>query len=304
MRNISCAACAASVALGATYRVAEQTPLCEPCANAALKRLGLKKVPAGTVARNIDPTICVRCGTDWGTSELARVGSSPLCATCTAYVRNYPFPRWAKISFAVLMVVVVADGIINARYVLALRELKQSVRLAQAGRVDEAANEMESAARHVKGVREVEMAAATFRGISLLNHNRSAEAEKLLRKVRADGGSNETVENALLMAQIGVAFDRHDYDTFLAHSMTLVQKMPNTARAVATVASAYACKFAVSGKEEFRTASLDYLERARHVEQKDPDFAEYEARIRHRLSSREIIDAAEYHRRFGGKGAH
>ncbi len=52
MRKTPCAACAADVSLGETFRVAGKTPLCEPCANAALQRLGLKTVPAGTVERN------------------------------------------------------------------------------------------------------------------------------------------------------------------------------------------------------------------------------------------------------------
>ena len=301
MRKTPCAACAADVALGETFRVAGKTPLCEPCANAALQQLGLKTVPAGTVERNIDPTLCGRCGVDWGTAELGRVGSTPLCATCTAHVRNFPFPRWVKVSFAVLMVVVVADAIINARYVFALRALKQGSRLAQAGNVDGAADQLEAASRHVKGSREVHLAAVTFRGISLLNHDRAAEAEKVLEKEHPDG-AHELYEFALLSAHIGAAFDRHDYDAFLAHAKTFLEKMPKSSRALGSVSSAYACKFAVSGNEEFRTASLDFLERARHAEEKDADFVEYEARIRHRLATREIIDAAEYRRRFG-KGA-
>ena len=285
MRKTSCAECAADVALGATYRV------------------GLKKVPAGTVVRNVDPTLCARCGADWGTAELARVGTAPLCNACTAYVRNFPFPRWVKVSFAVLMVVVVADAIVNSRYVFALREIKQGGRLAKQGKVDEAAVQLQAAARHVDGVPEVQLAAVTMRGISLLNHNRSAEAEKLLQDQHTRAGQNDLYDFALLQAHIGASFDRHDYDAFLGHAQALLLKMPKSARAFGTVSSAYACKFAVSGSEEFRTASLDYLERARRAEEKDPDFAEYEARIRHRLASREIIDAAEYHRRFD-KGAH
>jgi tetratricopeptide (TPR) repeat protein len=301
VRKIACAECAADVVFGETFRVADKSPLCESCANGALQRLGLKNVPEGTVARNVDPTVCGRCGADWGTAELARVGSTPLCATCTAHVRNFPFPQWVKVSFAVLMIVVVADAILNARYIFALRELKQGARMAQAGNADGAADRFEAAARHVKGEREIQLAAVTFRGISLLNHDRSAEAEKVLQKERPEG-KNELYENALLMAHIGAAFDRHDYDAFLAHSQQSLEKSPKSARALATVASAYACKYAVSGTAELRTASLDYLDRARAAEEKDLDFPEYEARIRHRLDSREIINAAEYHRRFG-KGA-
>lgn len=301
MRKTPCVACAADVALGETFRVAAKTPLCEPCANAALQGLGLKTVPAGTVERNVDPTICGRCSADWGTAELGRVGRLPLCATCTAHVRNFPFPRWVKVSFAVLMIVVVADAIINARYFFALRELRHGSRLMEAGNVDEAADQMEAASRHVKGSRDLQLAAVTFRGLALLSHDRSAEAEKVLEKVRPDG-PNEVYEFALMTAHMGAAFDRKDYDGFLTHAKTMAEKMPKSSRALASVSSAYACKFAVSGSEELRTASLDYLERARKAEEKDDGFPEYEARIQHRLATREIITGAEYHRRFP-KGA-
>lgn len=301
MRKSPCAACAADVALGDTFRVADKTPLCEPCADAALKTLGLKTVPPGTVERHVDPTICGRCGADWGTAELARVGRTPLCATCTAHVRNFPFPRWVKVSFAALMLVVVVDAIINARYVFALREMKQGSRLAEAGNVDAAADRFEAASRHVQGSREIKMAAVIFRGISLLSHDRSTEAEKVLETERPDG-ANELYEFTLMTAHVGAAFDRKDYDAFLTHAKTMADKMPKSSRALGTVSSAYACKFAVSGNEEFRTASLDFLERARKAEEKDTNFADYEARIQHRLATREIIDSAEYHRRFP-KGA-
>src|ERR1700687_629757 len=94
----------------------------------------------------------------------------------------------------------------------------------------------------------------------------------------------------LAQAEGGAAFDSKDYDTFLAKMQVLERLAPGNATAVGSVASAYACKDAGTGKEEFRKATEQPLERAAGLAGKtDPRFQEYEARIRHRLRTREII---------------
>jgi hypothetical protein len=297
LRQITCTQCGASFPAGQTFQVFGVT-MCGPCGDANLRARNLKKVPAGSVVRNIDPTVCAKCGSDWGDRDLRSRGKTPLCERCAEAARNFPFPRWIKISFAALIVVVIADAALNMRYLQAMHEIKQAGRLVKAGNVDGAAAALDDAAKHVPGNGDLELVATTYHAISLLNHDRSTEAEKLLQPLRTRANGNELYEMALLQAHIGAAFDRHDYDSFLEHSLTLLKKSPDEAQAIASVASAYACKFAVTGNDDFKRAALGYLDQARAAKHHE-NLQEYVDRIMYRLDTRQIITAAEYHRRTG-----
>jgi hypothetical protein len=74
--------------------------------------------------------------------------------------------------------------------------------------------------------------------------------------------------------------------------------MPTHYLGKATLASAWACKHAQTGEPAFRERALECLEEAAKMAQGDPQFTEYEDRIRHRLDSREIITRDEFQRRF------
>ena len=105
----------------------------------------------------------------------------------------------------------------------------------------------------------------------------------------------------------GVAFARKDYDTFVALAKKGWTEHPSASTA-AGVASALACKFAVTGDAGFRQRSEEMLAKAQQMAQGDADslksLEEYLPRIRYRLDSRQIITKTEYDRRFrGGKTA-
>jgi hypothetical protein len=86
---------------------------------------------------------------------------------------------------------------------------------------------------------------------------------------------------------------------FLAKSEEIAALAPDQPSALASVASAYACKYATTGDTSFRDKSLEQLERARAAAGAvSEEFAVYENRIRHRLQSREIITGKEFEKRF------
>ena len=99
----------------------------------------------------------------------------------------------------------------------------------------------------------------------------------------------------------GLAFARHDYDAFLAitEKQWKEQSGPETA---AQMASALACKYAVTGDMAYRQKSEEMIEKARQLTggnaQALKDFTEYVERIKFRLESRQIIGREEYNRRF------
>lgn len=304
MRKTACVKCASETPLGETYSVFGNNPLCEPCANEDLAGRDLNKLAPGTVVRNTDPTICSRCGTDWGSGDLETAGRAPLCSQCLAFVRKYPFPAWIKIAAAAVVALVALAFVLNARYFQAFLEIRAAGRLLEARKLDEAAATMSAAAARVPGSSDLASVASFYRGISLLSHDKSLEAEKALMAAQPVFGSEPGFQRVLLSARIGASFDRRDYDTFLQRALELMKLEPQSSQVVAGVASAYACKYAVTGSEEFKVASLDYLERARKLARPEDDYEEYAARIRHRLESREILTRDQYQKRFGTpKGA-
>ncbi len=99
----------------------------------------------------------------------------------------------------------------------------------------------------------------------------------------------------------GAAFSRKDYDNFLR----LAEKDWNTSPGGATaagLASALACKFAVTNDPAFRKRSEEMLTKARELSASDKEttavLSEYEGRIRYRLDSRQVITKTEYDRKF------
>lgn len=106
--------------------------------------------------------------------------------------------------------------------------------------------------------------------------------------------------------QASAAFERKDYDAFLQIAETAWQRQPDSAWYAAQLASALACKYAVTNDPVFRSRSEEMLEKSRLLEtspQEKKYLEEYEERIRHRLQSRVIIDKEEYDRRYRGKTA-
>jgi hypothetical protein len=98
----------------------------------------------------------------------------------------------------------------------------------------------------------------------------------------------------------GAAFDRRDYDTFVSIAQKQWKQYPLSATAAA-LASALACKYAVTRDPSYRQQSEEMLAKAQQLagdSDAQKSFEEYSERIRYRLSSREIISKQEYDRRF------
>jgi hypothetical protein len=95
-----------------------------------------------------------------------------------------------------------------------------------------------------------------------------------------------------------VAFDAKDYDGFLMIAKEMIVKQPEVHFTYAMLASACACKYAVTRDTAFHEQSMAALDRARAISGGDPSFKEYEQRILHRLYTHEILTPEEFHRRF------
>ncbi len=99
----------------------------------------------------------------------------------------------------------------------------------------------------------------------------------------------------------GVAFAKKDFDAFLALAVKDWNDMPASSTA-ASLASALACKYAVTGDATFRQRSEEMVAKSKDLAQGDKEslarLSEFEERNRYRLESRKIITKNEYDQEF------
>jgi hypothetical protein len=128
------------------------------------------------------------------------------------------------------------------------------------------------------------------------------EAARLMNEAsRAYPQSVQLAMNAIVLDS-HAAYERKDYDAFLQLSRAALAKIPDSPTLVSGVASALACKYAVTGNVAFRVEAESLLAHAHTLAMSSPEemarYDEYAERIRYRLDTRVIIDKDEYDRRF------
>jgi hypothetical protein len=265
---------------------------CETCADAFCREHG--DTAEASIRQHVDPTICANCGFDGGEQPHGQLMRSPMCAKCIDFFRNRPFPKWVVLSFAGVLLFVVVSFVCNLRFLqahfevnaaMASQDLKESVALSAA------------AAEHVPEVAELREIAAFYEGISCLYDDRCEEALACFARCTSmpEGWHVADLKNEAMQ---GAAFDRKDYDQFLKCAEEAAARHPNTVRAIASVASALACKYAAGGDENLRKKAEAKLEEVKKFDDKALKESNYEERIRYRLQTREIIDRKEFQRRF------
>ncbi len=307
--------------------------LCAQCAEMDVADRKLKKIPEGSVQHLIDPTICVKCGRDNGDADLpllgggvepmdgrraSRAGSPrprggvepmdgmvaggiPICPDCEKAARNVRYPAWLKISLAALLAFAALSCLMNLRFFRGYADLKNGLRRAQARDFPAAVALLDAASRSIPESKDISSLASYIRGTYLLIQDKPTEALPHLREAAEVRAGDESVREMILVAEVGAAFDSKDYDLMLEKSRAIMEKDPRDSSAAAGVASALACKWAVTGERRFKIEALDFLKRARTLDAgRDPSFREHEARILHRLDSRRIISREEYARKFPG----
>jgi hypothetical protein len=128
------------------------------------------------------------------------------------------------------------------------------------------------------------------------------EASRAIHEAAALLPEDPNLAAGVLLVDSRLAFDQKDYDTFLAIAERGWKSRPQSSDAAAALASALACKYAVTGDPTFRTRTEEMLEKARQLAASSPEAAqrqkEYEERTRYRLKTRKILDPKEYDRQF------
>jgi tetratricopeptide (TPR) repeat protein len=299
MRDVPCAACQKSLPMSEAFSVAEKH-LCRECLKKFLEEPGANE-RLEDISRTVDPTICVHCSADQGDQEWPTLAGLPTCTTCEGFFRNRPYPTWLKASLAVFLCVAVAAFIYNLRYFRAYIEILQAGHAMQDGDINRASRLYEAASVRLPEFPELAVVPSLVNAQELIAENKNEEALALLDKTRPHSPPdlNSAYRQIEIQAKIGLAFDRKDYDEFLALSKEAFALAPNEATLAGSVASAYACKYAETGGTKFREQSLEHLDKAKELAKASgEDFSEYENRIQFRLATREIIDREEFLKRY------
>lgn len=294
MQTAKCEKCGQEFALNETLKI-EGVTMCRGCGQKEIKeRKNIK-----SVARQTDPTICVNCGKDNGSGQLPILAGLPVCPECENFLRHRPFPAWVKAFLIGVLAVTVFAFFWNIRYVQAYCQMRTALQYKHSN-IEKSAELMESASKNVPECGFLRGFAAFYKGMALLQKDENKQALESFNLCRGlmPYTLNNTLENLIDKANIGEAFDDKNYDKFLALAIEHSNKNPDDAKAAMQLSSAYACKYATTGDEQFKQKSLDTLEKAKTLSTKKPFSKEYEERILYRLYTREIISTKEFKKRF------
>ncbi|MGW8257702.1 MAG: hypothetical protein ACWGMZ_09480 [Thermoguttaceae bacterium] len=294
MKTLSCESCGQEKPMQDMLNISGHQ-LCQVCGEKFFQeRPNLSRQEA---TKHVDPTICVNCGKDNGDTPHELLTQQPTCAACIAFFRNRPFPRWIKASFVALIGLVVFSLVWNWRFFQGHFESRAAFRAFFQGNVAEASEQMTAAVKHIPESQYLQVVSLYVQGTLDLKERKCEEA---LKCFRGCGGLSPAFQVPLMIhyAELGAAFDKKDYDGFLQASEAIAKDQPLDPIARAQVASALACKYAVSGDEQLRLQAEEKLAEAKKLGNKALQASRYEERIRFRLETREIIDTKEFDRRF------
>ncbi len=295
MKEVTCRKCGETLPMSSTYLVFG-APMCESCMTSDLAGRDKKSIPEGSIRKQIDPTVCVKCGLDNGRIGFRTLSSGlPVCPECEKKIADMRLPFWIKAGLFALLLLAAASCLYNLRFFRGYAEVNRAVKSFQAMETETGAALMESAAQNVPEAQEIRYLANLFRGIDLLTRNKSSEALERFKAAAEYDSTSGDIKEYLLAAEQGAAFDNRDYDRFLDISRQALADDPENFMAAAGVASALACKWAVTGDAGFKKEAYELLARARELAgAENPSFTEYEGRILYRIDSRRIIEKAEY----------
>ena len=106
--------------------------LCTSCADTRVVEIQAAK-GALEVLRGKDPTICVKCAADFGSTELPLLAGMHLCENCRQQALNLQYPAWLKMAFAMLVLLLAVSFVHGRPYFTAGRSYYKGKKLLESG---------------------------------------------------------------------------------------------------------------------------------------------------------------------------
>jgi len=165
----------------------------------------------------------------------------------------------------------------------------------------EATNKLRLARTFMPDEEAFEDLEAFYHGHVCLDEGKPAEAARWFQvSLNLDPNSKETAY-MLLVAQRHAAFQSGKYEEYFRTSESLLELDGRTTQALLGMAPAWACRFALTGKEEYRQQALACLKEARTAGGADPDDWIIEGWVNKILEKRTIMSLLDF-RYSVGKG--
>lgn len=143
---------------------------------------------------------------------------------------------------------------------------------------------------------------AFYHGHVCLDEENPAEAARWFQvSLNLDPNSKETTF-MLYVARRREAFQSGNYEEYFRTSESLLELEGRTTQALLGMASAWACRFVLTGKEEYRQQSLVCLKEARTARGADPDDWIIEGWVNKILEKRTIMSLLDFRYSIGRGG--
>ncbi|MBI3233226.1 MAG: hypothetical protein HYZ42_04180 [Bacteroidetes bacterium] len=287
MRKINCDFCEnKSYPLNDTIRIDSKT-YCSSCFEVHFPNQ--KDLENKIIEKDLDPTICTNCKKDFEEVEIKKIASYPICDECEIGINERIFPAWVKAFFAAIVIIVVGAFFWNWKYYQAYNEIKDANFYFQQGEFNNASTLMQEVSKKVPEVEDLKIIAAYFHGMELLNKDKCSESLVEFSKCYDRLPPDYNLSYFINSAKIGIAFDSKDYEGFLALTKENLNIDSTIPISLASVASAYACVYADKGNEIAKQNAIDYLNRAKELNDSSKDMQEYYNMIEYRIDSKKII---------------
>lgn len=253
-----------------------------------------------TIEKEFDPTVCTTCGNDFGETELGRIAGHPTCESCEETIRKRSFPTWVKAFFVGVLVLVIFSIVWNMRFYIAHIHLKKMTMALQTGNMQQASQSAEIASKNVPEMQELQFMSQMYKGIFLILDEQSDKGMETLISCKAIAPAeyHGALDNMILQASIGSAFEAKNYELFLEKCKRLLDNNPEDPSSLAYVASAYACLYAQNGLDSLKRLSIEYLDKSKAYPDSTGEMNKYYNRIEYRLYSREVIGGKEFEKKF------
>ncbi|MBK9250109.1 MAG: hypothetical protein IPM69_18875 [Ignavibacteria bacterium] len=246
----------------------------------------------------MDPTICFSCSKDFGDRELRKISVYPVCDDCEIMIQNRSFPTWVKGFFVAILLIVIGSWIWNWNFYQAYGNFREALESFSTGDVTNARRLMSLASDEVPEVDDLKTLSRYFHGIELLKEDKSNEALAELTKCQEKLPESYNLQSLIIEAKIGSSFDNKDYHGFLDAAKERLAMDSTSPVSMTSVASAYACLYAVKGDEEDKNNAVRYLVKSKAIDSTSHEMKEYYSIVEYRLFSRNIIKREDFIKQF------
>ncbi|HUY88965.1 MAG TPA: tetratricopeptide repeat protein [Pirellulales bacterium] len=299
MRHAVCESCGQEYPSKETFAAFGRT-LCKPCAEAAVNG-SQQGFNAGDIVRNTDPTVCEWCGADFGDSELNRLGNAPTCEPCEHFLRHRPFPRWIKVSFAVLVALAALSLLKNYRFLEARMKSKEGQAAFYDGDFAIAAKRLREAAARAPESPNYGFQAEFYKAVSLMAADKPQDALPLLVNFQSEAPNEPTLQRLIFSAQLDAEFQEYGSESMLKMAELHFDESPADASAETALAWANACRYAETGQDQYHAAAAKILQNGRDEARSQHDLLAYGPRTVYCLKTRERLSQSQFWRRFSPK---